>query len=193
MAPYYTWDETQTPWHGRSVHTCSGPCQAYPPHLTLLLLLLPIYYFDLLSFPHHACYCLRSFFGCYFLFLKLFFWSFLWLVPHNSGLNSNGTSSKRSSLTTLSKISPRNSLLCEFAFISLSKLLLCDTNLLIYLFNYLFSIFLPLNIKLLEGRNLSHSRSPSQLLESAEHLAGTPYILDKWMTECMSRQNYRGK
>lgn len=86
-----------------SVPTCSGPCQPSLLHLTLLLL-LPIYHFDLL-FPHHASCCLRSFFGCYFLFLKLFFWSFVWLVPHNSVLSSNDPSSKRPSLTTSSEIS----------------------------------------------------------------------------------------
>ena len=49
LAPYYTWNETETPWCGWLIHTISDPCQHYWPHLALLLLfsvhsdLLPLF------------------------------------------------------------------------------------------------------------------------------------------------------
>ena len=47
LAPYYTWNKTETPWCGWLIHTISDPCQHYWPHLALLLL-FSVHYSDLL-------------------------------------------------------------------------------------------------------------------------------------------------
>ena len=86
------WNRNSLMWWIDPYHLWSLPTLLASSHTSAVALCTLLWSSSSLS--HHACY-----FDCYFLVLKLFSVSFLWLVPHNSGLNSNGTSLKRSCLS----------------------------------------------------------------------------------------------
>lgn len=86
LAPYYTWNETETPWCGWLIHTSSWslPTLLASSHISAVAF---VHYSDLPLFS--SCLLLPS-----DLFLIAIFCScnsflgFGMLVPHNSGLNS---------------------------------------------------------------------------------------------------------